>query len=83
MVIEQREQNGKDEPNAQPKALFLQEIELVAVAVGCECASAIEHHQSNRDQDSDRQHQYVCALFMHLPGSSLDGPQVIQGIINL
>ena len=34
MVIQQGEQNAKDESDAQPETLLLQEIELVAVTIG-------------------------------------------------
>ena len=49
MVIEDREEHGKDESDAQPGALFLQEIKLIAVAVGSERTRAVQHHQSDRD----------------------------------
>ena len=82
MVIEQREENGKDESDPQPEALFLEEIELVAVTVRSESAGAVQHHQPNSDQDSNRQDQDICALFMHSPRGRPGGLNIIHGITN-
>jgi hypothetical protein len=49
MVIDQGEYDGKDKPYAQPDALFLQEVELISVAIESKGPRAVQHNQPNSD----------------------------------